>query len=112
MPKSLRYFFIGLFSYRASRLLTKEDGPLDAFYQLRDLMGVNNTVADTRPQWAGSQRPATQLGRIFDCPYCMGCYLTPISYALFAEPHPVRDKVLIAGALTGIQSALQSLDMS
>ena len=110
MSSTLRLIFIGLFSYRAARLLTVDDGPNDVFDRLRTHMGVRDHIDDDRPHWKGNTRPKSQYGRIFDCPYCMGCYVAPLAYAVFSTPHPVLDKVLIAGAVTGMQSALQSLE--
>lgn len=88
----------GLACYRLARLLATEDGPADVFIKLRSAAGVYDFGADGRP--------ATPLGRLLECPYCLGMWIA-LALAIFPESRVKR--VVVDGlAIAGMQTALQS----
>lgn len=85
--------------FRAAELIVKDDGPFDCFLKFRTLMGVYTLGADGRP--------ASVLGKLFSCPYCVGVWLAlgcAIGLAPFDWQFP-----LYWFAIAGGQAFLQTI---
>lgn len=87
-----------LASYRLTRLITKESGPMDAFHWLRSWVGVYDVGADGRP--------ITTTGKLFDCPYCTGIWVA--LFFTFLPNHKYIKWFKLWLAIAGIQTVLQS----
>ena len=99
MTDALRIALAALATYRLAQLFTIDDGPHDIFFRLRAWAGVYVYGEDGRP--------ATNWGRLWACPYCVGMYA-----ALFLAPFimwPTRpgDYLLVVLGLAGAQTWLQ-----
>ncbi len=95
----LVHFIAAVFAcYRLARLFVVDDGPGDVFLRLRRRVGVYDLGPDDRPR--------TTLGRIFECPHCLGMYLA-LPLALWAVGLSL-DVIIAWLAIAGAQSILQS----
>jgi hypothetical protein len=98
----LRVLLAILAAYRLAELVSLDDGPGDVFLRLRT--------------WAGSYvygedgRPATSLGRLLACPFCVGVYAALGVLALVLWPSGVGDALLLMGGLAGGQCLLESMN--
>lgn len=95
----LRFILAALACFRVTELLVVDDGPGDIFLKLRERVGVYDSGIDDRPR--------TQLGRIFECPFCLGLWLA-LPLALWTVG--LSPEVVVAWpAIAGAQSVLQKL---
>jgi hypothetical protein len=76
-PLWLRLIVAAIATWRLSNLFVHEDGPLDVFRKLRDVLGAYILGDD--------DQPLTTLGRLFSCVWCLsvwiGAALTAISFS-------------------------------
>lgn len=94
----LQFLLKGFACYRLTRLITGyEEGPFAVLVKFRSAMGVYDLDEDGSPQ--------TQLGKLFECPYCVGMWLA-LAFALL--PSNRVTKVIITWlAISGLQAYLQ-----
>lgn len=90
---------LGLVTFRLARLLAIDDGPGDVFLRLRVTMGGY----DLGP----NREPVTSRGKMSICPHCWGIYIASILALTIA--HDPIEFVIVALAIAGLQSFLQSL---
>lgn len=91
--------------FRTAEALTLDDGPFGVFLRWRIFVGVYDRDA--------SGRPTKELGRLFECPYCIGVWLAlggALSwFYLYHLPFDVGIFFLLWLALAGIQASLQTV---
>ncbi len=99
MPELVRWLLAALTCYRLAQFMAIDDGPCDVFLRLRDWAGASTYGQDGRP--------ATSLGRLVSCPYCIGVWAAVLCAAAALWPTMVGDLFLAALGLAGAQAALQ-----
>lgn len=100
-----RWLFAALTCYRLASLFAYDDGPLFILARLRSLAEKRKD----REQAAGILRgPWASLYDLVSCPYCQGMWLAVGCLILVLKPSRLGDWLLGWGAITGIQSYLQS----
>lgn len=91
--------------FRTAEALTLDDGPFGVFLRWRILVGVYDRDA--------TGQPAKELGRLFECPYCVGMWLSLLGavgwFYLYHFPFAVSKFFLVWLAIAGMQSALQTM---
>lgn len=86
---------IGLAAWRLTALLSYERGPLDLFLRFRQLFGFEHDPLSGEPEsW-----PSTHLARLISCPWCLGLYLTLVSWAVWEYVEPKIVLVVAASAI-------------
>lgn len=96
----------GLAVHRLAQFLAFDEGPFKAALRWRNWMGAY--LIDT-----ATGEPATAMGRLALCPYCLGLWLAPLGIVLFAVAllnawvGIVAQIVLMWLGLAGVQSVLQ-----
>jgi hypothetical protein len=94
----LRILLVILASYRITNLFVLDDGPFDIFKKIRALVGK---IAASNMQLRG-------LAVMFNCPYCLGVWISAIfSLTIFFPSVPVDIGILIF-AIAGGQDFLVS----
>lgn len=79
--------------------MTQEAGPFGMLVNFRSAVGVYDLGADGAP--------ITQVGKLFECPYCLGVWL---AFGLAILPESKLSKLLIMWlAISGVQTVLQDL---
>ena len=101
MDPQLRWVAAAFCCFRLAELLVLDDGPWDVFLKLRTWLGVYNLGID--------DRPSSNLGRIFECVYCLGIYLGFGLMLLVFYPTGLGDAFLISLGLSGAQSVLHKI---
>ena len=99
MTVTLRLVLAALAVFRTAQFLAYDEGPFGVAAGLRNLAGVNDRGENGLPRRA--------LGRLFECPYCLGAWLSLGAAALVLLPTLAGDAVLVALAIMGAQSSLQ-----
>ena len=84
---------IGLAGWRLANLLVNEDGPLEIFEHIRNIVGV-------RPGIISGLLPS-----IFTCIYCMSVWTTVISYGLW-RLEPVIVMLLAAMSIAVVVNSI------
>lgn len=86
---------LALATYRLSRLIAVDEGPVGVFFRARHALGAYD--------YGENGEPATVLGRGISCPHCVGVY---VAVALWL----MRGSVVVdLFAVMGLQSFLWSL---
>lgn len=79
-----------LVSFRLTGMLVYDDGPRDAFLDLRKWAGVYRIGQDGRPE--------TELGRLLSCPHCTGVYVSVfVAFVFYSFPEFLLRWLAIAG---------------
>jgi len=84
--------------FRGGELIVKDDGPFDCFLKFRMAVGAHTLGPDNRP--------ASVLGKLFSCPYCVGVWLA-LACAVVLAPldwHLVLYWLAIAGGQAFLQT--------
>ncbi len=90
-----------LATYRLSRLLPKDDGPLFVFTRIRLYIGTKAlSENDVMGFWASIDKWA-------ECPYCQGLYAAILVAILSKKEWKFGDWFLLIFAIAGGQSLLQ-----
>lgn len=97
-----------LAAYRLALMIATEDGPADIFYRLRDLMGVYRRITYNALTDEEYSEPSTSVGKLFECPYCLGVWFALAMALLVLRPSWAGDYVLFAFGIAGGQAWLQS----
>jgi hypothetical protein len=97
----LRILLASFAAYRLARMITLEEGPFEAFLRLRERLGVYDRAENGQPR--------TSLGRLFECPYCMGVWASMILALFIFRPSAFGDGVLIVLGMAGIQAFIQGI---
>lgn len=87
-----------LATYRIAMLITWDNGPWDIFERLREAAGAYEYDQD--------KRPASLVGKLVTCPYCVGVWAGAFCALLLVTFHPVAYLFLLALGLAGVQCAL------
>lgn len=86
-------------TFRAAELLCVDDGPGNIFFNLRLWAGVYDSENS-------EHKPASFIGRLLDCPYCMGVWIA-IPFAVWLAPSLLCIPVWLA--IAGGQALLQKI---
>ena len=111
MNTTVRIILAVLACYRLARLFVEDDGPFGIFDKWRDLVGANVNVvhgpmnAISRQEY---KEPDSELGKLFECQYCIGVWCAVLCAVLVAFPTLPGDAFLIWLAIAGGQSWLAS----
>jgi len=93
-----RLLELGLATYRLTSLLSREAGPFDVFVNFRSWAGVYDIGPD--------KKPVTVLGRMVECPYCMGVWVA-MALTLLPRKNRLVGWFITMLAVAGIQTFLQ-----
>lgn len=85
--------------YRLTQLITIDDGPFNAFTQLRTLAGVYDRGSNGRPK--------RMLGKLYGCPWCMGVWVAVVVTYFVVHSFFVTDIIMLILAIAGGQAYLQ-----
>jgi hypothetical protein len=97
--------FLGILAcYRLARLFSQEDGPFDTFDWMREEAGCYTYGADGRP--------ATSLGRLLECPFCLGIWFALFCTLLVWKRTGFSDAMLLWLGIAGGQTFLQERGVS
>ena len=99
LSPALRLGLCILVSYRITDLIVLDDGPFDVFKKLREAIG----------RFAAIHRSAKGLGKLINCPFCLGVWISGLSSLLFIFPSLPGDIFLIAIGIAGGQALLDSV---
>lgn len=75
MMKTISALALAIFGI--ANVLTGQDGPADILRRFRRAVGAYRMVPD--PLSPNGMRAATNLGRVFGCPYCIGVWLALVA---------------------------------
>ena len=99
-PFVIRCVFAAFAVFRLARMITLEDGPFGIFKELRGSLGKR--AADKEREdlvwW---------MAELFNCPHCVGVWVTFLVSLLVILPTAVGDIFLTIFAIAGAQSFLQ-----
>ncbi len=99
VPEWLRWALAALACYRLAQLIALDDGPADWLLRVRDWAGCSRYGEDGRP--------ASSLGRLLACPYCLGVWFAAPCAGLALWPTTIGDVFLAVLGLAGAQAALE-----
>lgn len=88
------FFILGLATWRSACIITREDGPLMAFYRLRE-------AAMTRWPAPGS------VGELLTCPYCTSVWLGGIATVAWCLLPTATTLLALPLALSGVAAAIE-----
>lgn len=86
--------------FRIAELFTVDDGPFDCFLRLRTWAGVYDLDE--------SGRIKSNLGRLMDCPFCIGIWVA-LALTLFVLWPPNERTLIYWLAIAGAQALLQAI---
>lgn len=104
MREALRLALAALACDRLTRLLVVDDGPGEIFLRLRTWAGRYDYGPEADVD--GEPRPASSLGRLAACPYCVGMWVA-LGLAVLLRPASRTDFVLTWLGLAGAQAVLE-----
>lgn len=96
----MRVVLAAFVTFRIARMLTLEDGPLGIFYRLRTELGKKAAVSK-------QYGVAWTAAELFNCPHCLGLWITFFLLPLILIPTVGGDAILVVFAVAGMQSFLQ-----
>lgn len=108
LSQLIRIVLAILAAYRLALMVATEDGPADIFYRLRDLMGVYRRVTYNALTDEEYSEPSTSVGKLFECPYCLGMWFALAMALLVLCPSWAGDYLLLAFGIAGGQAWLQN----
>jgi hypothetical protein len=94
----LRFIMCILTCYRITELIVLDDGPFDVFKKLRESVG----------KLAAIYSSARGLGKLINCPFCVGVWISVGVIFLLMFPTVYGDVFLIFMAIAGGQTFLES----
>ena len=95
-----RFIIIAFAAFRIAELFTVDDGPFDCFLKLRTWAGVYDLDK--------SGQIKSGLGRLMDCPYCLGAWIA-LALTLFVLWPPNERTWIYVLAIAGAQAFLQTM---
>ena len=87
--------------FRASWMLTREEGPFGVFGTLRQVIGKRAADQVTGSWWT--------LAELFNCPLCLGVWISALGIILILLPGIVAKLIILWLAVAGLQSFLSLL---
>lgn len=102
----VKFILLALAVYRAAAAFTQDDGPADVFVKIRAWAGVYD--------YDEYGNIKTSLGKLFDCPYCLGYWFClPALVLLLFVPFTLEGfgllwLIALWWALAGAQSVLET----
>lgn len=103
----VKFILLALAVYRASELVTQDRGPFDIFLNLRIWLGAYDRDETGEPR--------TELGRLVECAYCTGIWLSLPALLLLAFIPFVLEGIgvlwlgVVWLALAGLQSLFETV---
>lgn len=88
-----------LVSYRITDLIVLDDGPFDIFKKIREEIG----------KFAAIHKSARGLGKLINCPFCLGVWISGLSSLLVFFPSIPGDIFLIVIGIAGGQALMDSV---
>ena len=86
--------------YRVTALIVYDEGPFDVFLKIR--------IAGGRYDYAKNGRPATEIGRLLICPFCVGVWVAAV-LAVALRPTGVLEWGMYWLSIAGAQAFLQDV---
>lgn len=89
----VQLLLIGLAAWRLTALVSYERGPFDIFLRMRSALGFEHGDNGEPTAW-----PDKTLTKMLACPWCLGLWIVPPVYGLWAL-EPVLVMLLAAGTV-------------
>lgn len=99
LPEYVRWVLAAFAVYRLSQLVAEDEGPADLILKIRTWAGCYDRGEDGRPR--------TSLGRLLECPYCLGVWFALAALAVVLVPTLIGDCLLAWWGLAGVQAYLE-----
>lgn len=110
LPPILRVVLAFLAVYRASHLISREEGPFLGPFADRNQTGFLERVRIHLGVYDfGPDGETTNLARGIACPLCVGVYLSWLASWVVLRPSRISDSILLWLGISGAQSFLERI---